>query len=136
MAVTHALFCYGTLCLVDIMRAVSGHAQMGEPAYLTDFQRVSLHGRPYPAIVRKLNAGTQGVLYRGLTTQQLQRIDEYEDRLYRRSRVWVKTNDAAIVEAWTYVLHPRYHRHINRQPWSLADFNARYRKAYKYKHGW
>jgi len=136
MSASTALFCYGTLCIPDIMRAVSGYREPGEAARLDGFRCVSLHGRRYPAIICDGGAGTDGILYDGLMPHQLQRIDRYEDSMYIRKRVQVRTVRREAEEAWTYVLHPRYHRSINNKPWSLDEFTLRYQAAYQHQHGW
>ena len=118
------------------MRAVCDHRSSGEAASLMHYRCVSLYGHVYPAIVYQASEVTQGVVYRRLNQQQLQRIDRYEDDLYVRTRVQVKMVDMSDVEVWTYVLHPRYYRLIKNQPWSLAEFVARYQSAYQTQHGW
>jgi hypothetical protein len=136
MPATHDLFCYGTLCIPAIMRAVCDYRSPGEAASLAHYQCVSLHGHVFPTIVYRANEVTQGVVYRSLNRHHLQRIDRYEDDLYVRTRVHVKLADMNEVEVWTYVLHPRYYRLIKKQPWSLAEFTARHQAAYQTQHGW
>lgn len=126
----HALFCYGTLCDPLIMRLVSGYTCTGEKSSLTGYVCISLRGLPYPAIIPRVDAHTHGVLYRALTCHQLARIDRYESHQYVRTRVSVKTGQYARIQAWTYVLHPRYYRRILRRPWSLNTFQLRYRASY------
>lgn len=135
-ASSHALFCYGTLCVADIMRAVCAYQRAGESTTLNGYQCVALHGLRFPAVIPEPDAITNGILYRALNSHQLHRIDQYEDDMYRRVRVHVFTAALGNVEAWTYVLHPRYYRLIKKQPWSLAEFMARHQAAYQHQHGW
>ena len=126
----YALFCYGTLCDPDIMRRVSDHKGPGEAAKLFGYSRVALRGVPYPGILPRAHDYTEGILYRGLSRHQLRRLDSYEQNQYVRIRVPVKTAQNSQLQAWTYVLHPRYYRRSCRRPWSLKAFQARQRAAY------
>lgn len=126
----HALFSYGTLCDPLIMRSVSGYTCSGEMASLTGYARISLRGLPYPAIIPRVDGHMHGVLYRALTLRQLAKIDRYEQQQYVRTRVCVETERQAVLQAWTYVLHPRYYRRILRRPWSLNTFQSRHRASY------
>lgn len=136
MATAQDLFCYGTLCIPAIMRAVCDHRSAGEAASLAHYRCAALRRRVYPAIVYQAGEVTQGVVYRRLNQQQLQRIDRYEGDMYVRTRVEVNMAAMRKVEVWTYVLHPRYYRLIKKQPWSLAEFAARNQAAYQTQHGW
>ena len=133
---SHALFCYGTLCIPDIMRAVSGYNRGGHPARLHGYQRVALHGRHYPGVVPYPDAVTEGVLHQALNGHQLRRIDHYEGNLYLRIRVQVNIALAEQVQTWTYVLHPRYYHLTKKQPWSLTEFMMHHQAAYQHQHGW
>jgi gamma-glutamylcyclotransferase (GGCT)/AIG2-like uncharacterized protein YtfP len=126
----HTLFCYGTLCDPHIMRQVSRYTGPGERASLAGYERVSLYGLAYPAILPREDYVTDGVLYHALTLRQLEKIDRYEQRQYVRSRVWVRTGQRGLLQAWTYVLHPRYYRRILRRPWSFNTFQSRHRASY------
>ena len=126
----HALFCYGTLCDPRIMRQVSSHTGLGERASLADYQRVSLYGLPYPALLPRYHHVTDGVLYHALTLRELEKIDRYEQGQYVRTRVWVRSGQRELLQAWTYVLHPRYYRRILRRPWSFNTFKSRHGASY------
>ena len=85
---------------------------------------------PYPAIRPRDDHMTEGVLYHALTLRQLEMIDRYEQGQYVRTRVRVSPGQRALLQAWTYVLHPRYYRRISRRPWSFNTFQSRHRASY------
>ena len=121
-AMPNELFCYGTLCVADIMRRVSGSLPASAPATLTNYACYGLVGWVYPGIVPLKGARVDGVLYQGLSRAQLARLDAYEGEQYRRLRVWVAVEDGQRVQTWTYVLQPRYYHRLTGASWSLERF--------------
>ena len=132
----HALFCYGTLCIPQIMQSVAGYKIPGKTATLKDYQCLSLFGFPYPAVIYRTGKHTDGILYTSLTKTQLYKIDAYETRQYVRTRVNVNMDEQTGCQAWTYVLHPRYYRQVQRRPWLQKEFRSRYLRSYLHRHGW
>ena len=116
------LFCYGTLCIAEIMRRVSNGVTASTPATLRNFACHSLVGLDYPAITPRRGARVSGVLYQGLSRAQLARLDNYEGAQYRRVRVWVNDSQGHSLQTWTYVLQPRYYHRLSQAGWSLERF--------------
>ncbi len=116
------LFVYGTLMTPAVMRAVIGRLPPREAAVLPDHRRHGLRGRVYPVVVPEAGAQVDGVLYTGLTPQELARLDRYEDDFYLRRRVTVRDATGRARTAWCYVLRPRSRVRLARRPWSHARF--------------
>jgi len=116
------LFCYGSLCLAPVMRAVCGTVPDSCPATLHDFACFCLRGQPYPAIAPRPGVRVSGLVYLDVTPAQLRRLDRYEGTLYYRTRVRLDLHDGDKLEAWTYVLRMRYYHRRSRRQWSLQDF--------------
>ena len=121
--VPNQLFCYGTLCVADIMRRVIGALPVSAPATLTNYACYALVGLAYPGIVPKKGATVKGLLYQGLSRAQLARLDAYEGVQYRRIRVWVAVGNGKRVQTWTYVLQPRYYHRLTDANWSVEQFS-------------
>lgn len=129
------LFCYGTLCLPEIMHAVCRTQPDGMPATLAGYACYALTGRHYPAIIPAKGGKEGGVLYTGLRRGQLARLDSYEGEEYRRRRVWVNVGIER-VQAWTYVLRPRYYYRLSRRRWSLEQFRCERLQFYRANRHW
>jgi len=116
------LFCYGTLCFPEIMRRVIGVVPASLAAILMDYACYKLSGRDYPGIVPKRGMSTHGVIYQGLSRDQLERLDDYEGEEYQRQRVVVVTESGQELQAWSYVVQPGYHHLSTGLDWSLETF--------------
>lgn len=119
---TDQLFCYGTLCIPEVMCQVIGRVPKSLTGSLLGYACYSLTGLTYPAIVPEKEAWAQGVLYQGLSRAQLAKLDAYEGEQYRRQRVRVDVERGRTEQAWTYTLHPRYYHRLGGKGWSLEQF--------------
>lgn len=130
LALPKQLFCYGTLCLPDIMRRVSGTLPASAPATLANYACYALVGLAYPGIIPQKGATVNGLLYQGLSRAQLARLDAYEGGQYRRVRVSVSVEGDQRVQTWTYVLQPRYYHRLSGATWSLEKFRREQLSVY------
>lgn len=124
------LFCYGTLCIAEIMRRVSGTVPPAAAASLDDYVCHALAGLAYPGIVPHKGAQVSGVLYSGLSRAQLVKLDAYEGEQYLRRRVWVSPAAGSPMQVWTYVLNPRYYHRLSPANWSLEQFKRDHLQLY------
>ena len=131
-AMPDQLFCYGTLCIGEIMRRVSGALPASTAATLANHACYALVGLAYPAILPQKGGRVSGVLYHGLSRAQLNKLDAYEGVQYRRVRVWVTGENEQRVQAWTYVLQPRYYHRLTDTHWSLDQFRREGLSVYLY----
>lgn len=132
-AMPDQLFCYGTLCIPDIMRRVSGSLPQSASATLLNYACYALAGLVYPGIIFQKGVSVDGVVYQGLSRAQLAKLDAYEGAQYRRLRVWVTAANDQRVQAWTYVLQPRYYHRLTGRPWSLEQFRREQLPVYLYQ---
>ncbi|WP_235918943.1 DUF4264 family protein [Heliomicrobium undosum] len=103
----HRLFTYGTLMDRDTMEGLLEHsAGVARPAILAGYQSYpSAYGYPYILPVQE--GAVEGVLWSGLSDEDLLRTDEYEGILdespmYFRKSITLDV-DGQPVEAWVYV---------------------------------
>ncbi len=116
------LFCFGTLCVPEIMHGVAGRDIAAMPAILDDYACYAMHNKYYPAALPAAGGSITGLLYSGLTPHELSRLDRYEGAEYRRVRVSVTTEEGRQAQAWVYIIRPQYKSRLSRQLWSLEEF--------------
>jgi len=126
----HALFAYGTLCLPEVMRLVTGRAFASEDAWLEGYERFRLRRRVYPGMVWTGEGVTRGRLYSGIDPASLDRIDAYEGEPYRRIDVRPRLADGTPVQAVTYVLLESLHHLLGGKDWDEEEFRRRHLRQY------
>lgn len=120
------VFCYGTLEFNAVMQKVTGAIFAPEPATLIDYARYLVKGAPYPAIVYQPGAVTEGTLFRGLSTQQMHMMDEYEGSLYDRIESVVLASKGELIPAQIYIVPPSRQHYVSRQAWNKHEFELLY----------
>lgn len=125
---TH-LFTYGTLQFPHMMRAVLGYTLPARPARLDGFSRHPVRRRVFPAIIPATDGRVPGYLIEDVSRWTLARIDDYEGPPFRRQEVALDTDDGP-VNAWAYVLRPRYHVLLRAGEWDPEHFRRRWLDAY------
>ena len=117
------LFVYGTLRSPTLMAAVAG-APLSDPlpARLDHHAVHPIPGNVVPLIVRKNGAVAHGVVWRGLSPDQLARLDVYEGAFgYGLEEVTVQADDA-VLSAKCYM--PPDGLAAAPGEWSLEDWEA------------
>jgi len=123
------LFVYGTLQFPAVFRVVSGRSVPGEPAKLPGYARYQVRGERYPGIVPGADSTVDGILLRGITDDDLARLDRFEGDFYRRERVEVMARGAAL-HAWCYVVAPRQRNRLVDAPWDMQAFAENHLDGY------
>lgn len=106
------LFVYGTLKDPAIIAAVTGRPWSDpQPALLRGY-RLQGTSLGYPTIIAAPGAEAAGVLWPGVTADDLAYLDEYEDcnepvPVYRRVRLDVEVAGGRL-SAWVYVGNPDF----------------------------
>ena len=99
------LFVYGTLMFSEIAQRVIGLSST-EKAELEDFARykIIMNGEElfYPAVKPETGKTTNGILFRELTSEQINQLDIFEGTDYRRKKTMIKT-DTGGIQAWVYI---------------------------------
>ena len=124
------LFAYGTLMLPEVLRAVTARTFPGREAVLVGFARLGVRGETYPALVERRDAVTRGMLYEGLDSATLERLDVFEGELYERRRVRVRDDDQRQQDAFTYVVPERFHAILGAEPWDPEVFRTRHLQTF------
>jgi len=104
------LFAYGTLTDEAFVAGLLERPVRPEAARLPDFELLELEGFGYPTVFAAEGEEVQGVLYRGLTEEDLRRLDAYEgvgEGLYLRLTARVVAGEGEPEEAFFYAVTER-----------------------------
>jgi ADP-ribose pyrophosphatase len=126
------VFTYGSLMLSFVFQHVTGRCPASIEATLDDWRRVRVDRETFPAAVPANGDQIRGILWRGLSAQEIARLDQFEGGHYQRVSVQVRDcsgeNHAAEVYQWS-----RADGLIN-EPWDfdwfktvgIKDFSSKY----------
>lgn len=118
------LFVYGSLQFPTIHDAVLGRGAETVRALVSDWFPARLTNRPFPALVSRSGAVTEGILFLDLSTDERSAMDEFEGPFY--DLVGIRTNEG--VDAVTYVANAAApllrlnDDHARLVEWSAAKF--------------
>ena len=98
-------FVYGSLMAPEVLQALLGRVPDRTEATVRGYQRQSIKGRVYPALIRcaDTDARVRGELIRGMSRREIAVLDWFEDEAYVPTRVEVET-DAGATETVTCYL--------------------------------
>jgi len=106
----------------EVMQAVTGRTFRAEPATLTGYTRYRIKRHVYPGIVATKYGYVDGLLYYAIDVDSLQSLDAFESEVYDRKNVQVLLADKDEVEAFTYVIAPRYKHLLSDDDWDVQKF--------------
>ena len=117
------LFVYGTLRDPQLLGAVLGRAAGGLAARAPGYAAVHYPGRIYPARGRRRGAAAEGLLLADLTAFEIDLLDAFEGKEYRRAIVPIMIGEE-LHEAFAYL--PAIA--VTDQPdWSLEAWQAEHK---------
>jgi gamma-glutamylcyclotransferase (GGCT)/AIG2-like uncharacterized protein YtfP len=116
------IFTYGTLMIADVMYAVTTRKFRFVEANLRGYARFTVKGASYPGIIPVTEAVTEGIIYFDVDELSLERLDEFEGDLYRRTPIQAETERGKILNAETYVIKPEHRDYLSLQKWDVEEF--------------
>jgi gamma-glutamylcyclotransferase (GGCT)/AIG2-like uncharacterized protein YtfP len=116
------LFCYGSLRIAKVMRAVIGRVPPGREAELEDHAPRRIRDASYPGAAPLAGAKMPGCVYEGVSDAEFLRLDEFEGEPYSRELRKVRLADGALIEAWVYLLPAERLDWLTDEPWDLESF--------------
>ena len=116
------LFAYGTLMCDDIVKKISGLHLLHEYGVLSGYQRVSVKGEYYPAIIHDKESSVVGVVYRNIPIDVWTKLDQFEGDTYDRREVKIELANKTSLDAMTYVLKSEYAPQIDSVEWDFEKF--------------
>jgi gamma-glutamylcyclotransferase (GGCT)/AIG2-like uncharacterized protein YtfP len=124
------LFCYGTLEFPEVMAAVAGRTFARESATLDDYACFLLKGKIYPGVITSIGTKTPGTLYRGVTPECMQLLNEFEDEVYAKMMLPVHTESNQLQQAMVYVIPNHKSWAITNTPWNKEFFERHHLQSY------
>ena len=116
------LFCYGTLQVPEVIKAVTGKTYPGKSAHLHGYAIYKVRNAEYPGIIRSADGKIKGIVYDKISDQDLRVLDLFEGNLYRRQMLEVRLTDGASCKAWSYVIRDGRKSLLTDESWYLKDF--------------
>ncbi len=121
------VFTYGTLMFEAVWLRVTGVRRRGTPARITGFCRRRVRGEVYPALVRaEAGEELQGILYSGVSPEELDRLDRFEGDCYRRILVTCRLDAGNTVEAHAFLFTEGHEELLAEEEWDAPLFYARH----------
>lgn len=119
------LFTYGSLMSPDIMEEVSGGQFASYNAVAEGFQRFCVRHEPYPGMVGSSAGKVEGVVYEGLDSAAMHRLDIFEGEMYVRLPIQVRrTKDNFAMEVMAYIVKLDYQHMLTQEIWNYEKFLA------------
>lgn len=116
------LFCYGSLQIAEVIRAVIGRTPESVVAMLPGHEIYRVRDAIYPGVAPKEGGLVPGLLYSDLTDKELARLDIFEGEPYTRKMTSVRLVDGTPIGAWIY-RPPAAKRHcLTDERWDLQSF--------------
>ncbi|AQK66897.1 AIG2-like protein D [Zea mays] len=94
-AAAHSVFVYGSLMADEVVRTILKRVPPAAPALLPNYHRFNIKGRIYPAILPVESKRVAGRVIMGVTDEELQLLDAFEDVEYTRTRVEISLADSS-----------------------------------------
>ncbi|CAL5040982.1 unnamed protein product [Urochloa decumbens] len=89
----HSVFVYGSLMADEVVRTILKRVPPAAPAILPNYHRFNIKGRIYPAILPVESNKVAGLVVMGVTDEELQVLDAFEDVEYTRTRVEISLTE-------------------------------------------
>jgi gamma-glutamylcyclotransferase (GGCT)/AIG2-like uncharacterized protein YtfP len=124
------IFVYGVLIFDDLWNRIVQRHYEKQTAVLPGYQRLTVKGECYPGLVKTFNGCVEGMIYFGVTAQDIKRLDKFEGKYYRKKPVRVLCKNGYAVNAKAYVLNRRYRRILSNSPWDPVQFQAHHLHKY------
>ncbi len=116
-------FVYGTLQVPTVLERVLGRVPPSASAVLQGFERRSIEGQCYPAIITAPGRQVPGCVLYALTDAEWASLDVYEGAMYIRQWVSVALDDGPpSCRVQSYVLRAEYTHLLGAGAWSLTHF--------------
>lgn len=98
------LFAYGTLMNKTYLKAVCGKSFESKEGVIYHYKRYATESG-YPYIVPEENSQVEGILYFGIDSESMGKIDKYEAEgtIYNREKLKVQVKDGQEIESFVYV---------------------------------
>lgn len=90
----HTVFVYGSLMADEVLHILLKRTPQSSDAVLNGYQRLSIKGRVYPAIIPVDSKKVSGKILSGIKDSEMNLLDAFEDVEYKRIIVEVSLMDS------------------------------------------
>jgi gamma-glutamylcyclotransferase (GGCT)/AIG2-like uncharacterized protein YtfP len=118
------LFVYGTLMFPEVLDALLGRVPDSAAASISGWKAVGLSNRVYPGLVQASASTTNGRLLTGLSRDEWQVLDDFEDDTYELRQLSLDHG----AQAWSYIW-PDHHSATS-IAWQPTEFASRHLPTY------
>ena len=120
------IFTYGTLMFPAVWQAVVGQSFRTVPGTLRGFAIYRVADAVFPGVVAaRDDSAVRGVIYLDVDAAAVQRLDQFEDEIYRRETLSIECDDGRSLPADTYIVPSEYSAALTNEPWTAEEFCAR-----------
>lgn len=116
------LFAYGTLQHPRVITHVIGRMPPASPGRLHDYLRLRVRDQPFPGILPRPGALTDGTLFYHITPAEWRKLDAYEADFYERRTVQVHSATGEPCPALAYVVPPPHQHALTNELWDLNTY--------------
>ncbi len=106
----------------EVFRKVTGKLYRTQNAILNGYERFKLSGESYPAIIRKTDATTEGIIYFDISATDFEKLDHFEGDLYKKVNAPVHAKNQQVVNVILYVLKDGNELLLSQQKWDKSAF--------------
>lgn len=123
-----SLFAYGSLMSGAVIKKVINRIPVGVVAKLNGYHRFRVNGELYPAIYPSFDSEVvEGMLYEGISDEELATFDDYEGDQYIRMEVEVQTAEKEKrSHSFVYIMRKEF-AHLLHGDWSYDEYLSRER---------
>jgi gamma-glutamylcyclotransferase (GGCT)/AIG2-like uncharacterized protein YtfP len=119
-----SVFAYGTLLFPEVMTLVIGRNPPSRAATVSGYARFVIRGESFPGMLAEPASRTRGLLFDGLRSDELARLDAYEGALYVRRSLSVTLVEGATTNALVYLIRNQFRSEVSERPWDPEHFAA------------
>ena len=129
------VFTYGSLMFAEVWEYIVRGRYRSAEAVLCGYRRYSVHEQAFP-VIKPGEPGDRlpGLLYRNVSMEDIQRLDQFEGDYYFRTPLPVRQQER-VETAEVYVLRPRFYGIARTEDWDPDDFERngllRFRSEYR-----
>ncbi|MEM6328720.1 MAG: gamma-glutamylcyclotransferase family protein [Planctomycetota bacterium] len=118
------LFTYGTLQLEEVWQRIAGVAATTMPARAEGYAVYRVAGHDFPGMIAQPGATAAGVVYLGVDTPAIARLDAYEGDSYTRQHVIATGGDGRQRPCAAYIIPPQHAGLLTDEPWTCEGYRA------------
>ncbi len=118
------VFTYGSLMFDPVWSRIVAGSYDRCDAILQGYERKGVRGEVYPVVVPSSeHSQVRGVVYIGVLSSDLRRLDQFEGEYYFRKTLLVATEEGAL-SAEVYILKEEYYAVISPEEWDPVQFST------------